>query len=159
MKKSTVLFILMLNFFFLNNAVAQDRAKDIPLKISDEERMAITRLLKTVDAKRVSVRFDDSRVVYGTATISASRMASIKKIGGPGDKGIIVNWKDATAIYLKDGTTIYVAAASGRTGQNSLLTVLGKTKTAQLKAILAKYLGAPDTLDAINVKTTDEADI
>ena len=153
MKNSIVLFILILAGFFANNTNAQR-------KISDEDKTAVTRILKTVDAKLVNLRYSDSKEEYGSAKISESRMKSIKSIGGPGDKGIVIHYKDASAIYLSDGSTIYVAPAQpGRTGQNNFLSVLGKTKTAQLKAILAKYLGAPDTLDATTVKTMDNEEI
>ena len=160
MKKSLLFFILILSFFLPNEIKAQERAKDIPLKITDEEKAAITRILKTVDAKLVYLRYSDSRETYGAARISEKRMQNIKMIRDPGDNGIVIHYRDASVVYLSDGTMIYIAPAqSGRTGQNYFLSVLGKTKMAQLKAILAKYLGAPDTLDAINVKTMDDANI
>lgn len=156
MKKSFTFFIVILCNVFSNEIIAQEQAKDIPLRISDEDKAAVTRIMKTVDAKRVNLRYSDGRVVYGTAIISASRIQDIKGIRDPGDKGIIINWRDASAVRLNDGSIIYISSTqAARTGQNSILTVLGKTKTAELKKILAKYLGAPDTLDASTVKTVD----
>ena len=78
MKKSTFLFILTITSFFLNNAAAQERGKDIPL--SPEDKRAIIYLLKSADTRLYRFQSDNGREVYGTRKMSTTELQRIKEL-------------------------------------------------------------------------------
>ena len=144
-----VLMTIGISFSFISST-AQERAKDIPLKLSDADKRAVIACFNNVDDKYHRMLFNAGKEVYGTRTIASTEMERIRNARLQ-EKGIIIICKETNSmiIYLRDGSIIL--ASSGRAGTNPFLNLLGKEKTEKLKLIMAKYvdnadlLGAPDT--------------
>ena len=139
MKKSTFLFILTLSSFFLINAAAQERGKDIPL--SPEDKRALIYLLKSADARFYRFQSANGREVYGSRKMSTTELQRIKELGAPDTRNLIVDYKETRSIIVnfKDGTFIAATSPTGKTDPDVFANLLGKQGADKLRDILSKY--------------------
>jgi hypothetical protein len=125
--------------------------------ISAKDQAAVIRIFNTVDSRSWHIQFGN--IVYGRRGLTATEKSQIKGIRDPGDKGIIIFLRTAAAIKFGDGSIIYISSATNsRTGTNHFLNLLGKTKAAQLKTIMAKYIEDPDMIDKTIINTISDPD-
>lgn len=98
-------------------------------EISDKDRQAIMELFKGVDPSKYRLQFDNKRTVAGRRSVSMNDLNQVKKVTNPVEAA---GW----IVFVVEGDdVIYVLAV----GSDQLQSVLGKSKTARLNQIMAKY--------------------
>ena len=134
---------LLLVFFSISTRAQDDTARVMMGKFQPDDMTAVTEMFKTIDKRKYHFRFGNERKTYGEAVISATEMAEINRTKKLTTKSFIIHFTNAVVVCIRDGSILYTISPS-RTGESTMLGLLGQERTKKLKTILAKYIEDPD---------------